>query len=307
MKHSHRLCCGLRWVLLLILLGYTSACGIFRLRHHRWEQQVTRTPEGILEHSLPFTLAGGDDALLLVHGFGDGPGIWQTLAPGLQAEGFTVRAMRLPGWGESPAVKRGIRRADWEAAIVQELETLRTHHRRVGVLAHSLGGCLTALLAAQQALPADGLILYAPMVAVSNARSPVLPARTWHEIGRRIVPGGMLIESLFSDHARVIEPRPRSERDPFVPAGLFIELYSAMDALQAAPRALSIPLRMVLPGEDDVIDLQAARQWLEELTAPAAELYVEEAAGHVLPLEVDPELEAARIRRWFDEKISSNP
>jgi len=285
-------------ILLLILPG---ACTVFKLRHRQWEKKITRDAEGVAEFSKAFEMGEGRAALLLVHGFGDGPHVWEKLAPALEAEGFTVRALRLPGWGESPEAKQDITRADWLLHIQSELAELRTAHAPIIVLAHSMGGCLTTLLAVKEELDADGLILYAPMFEVSNARSPLLPTRTWFKIGDKILPKNMLVESLFPDHARVHPPRPRTRRDPYVPAHIFAELYAGMDELAEAPARASVPVRLVLPGEDRVIDTAYALDWFKRLEAPSKTLHIEEPAGHVLPLDLDFTREAQRVRVWIEE------
>jgi len=289
--------------LLPLVLLLPGACTVFKLRHRQWEKQMTRDADGVADFSRAFETGEGRAALLLVHGFGDGPHVWEHLAPALDAEGFTVRALRLPGWGEPPGAKLTITRADWLAHIQSELAELRKEHRPVIVAAHSMGACLSALLAVRGELDADGLVLYAPMFAVSNTRSPLLPTRAWFKIGDRILPKNMLVESLFPDHARVYAPRPRTRRDPFVPARIFTELYAGMDELAAAPATVSLPVRLVLPGEDKVIDTEYARDWFERLSAPSKTLHTEEAAGHVLPLDLDFTGEARRLRVWVGEKV----
>lgn len=282
--------------LCLLPLG---ACAVFSHRHRRWDRHITRGEDGVAEYSRPFAKGEGETALLLIHGFGDGPGVWERLAPALAEEGFHVRAMRLPGWGEPLAAKRALSPGDWEDAIIGEIAALRKTHARVIVAGHSLGGCLSASLAVRDKLDADALILYAPMFAVSDARSPVLPTRRWFAFGRAILPQRMVVESLFPDHTRVAEPRPRSQRDPFVPLGLFTLLYEAMDEVENTPVTISMPLRMVLPGEDEVVRSDVARAWFERLQAPEKTLREISEAGHVLPLDVDPGKESGAIRRWL--------
>lgn len=273
---------------------------MFQTRYRHWNKQIERDEEGIALFARPRSYEGGPAAILLVHGFGDGPQVWESLAPALNAEGFTVRALRLPGWGEPPQAKQKITRQDWLQHIRDEIAELRGEYSSVFVAAHSMGGCLSALLAVRGDLDADGLILYAPMFGVSNARSPLLPTRTWFEIGDKILPDRMLVESLFPDHARVNEPRPRTRRDPFVPARIFGELYAAMDELALESARVPFPVRLVLPGKDHVIDLQTARTWYETLESPSKTLHMEDPAGHVLPLDMDPSLEARRVSEWVN-------
>ncbi|MDA3874769.1 MAG: alpha/beta fold hydrolase [Kiritimatiellae bacterium] len=285
----------------LFLLPLCS-CAVFTYRYNSWDKNVTRTPEGVLEFAQASTRGHGDNALLLVHGFGDGPHVWNHLAPELARKGYTVRAMRLPGWNEPIETKRNITLDDWERAIQRELVELNDTHNKVGVLAHSMGGCLVTVLAQKNQLDADALVLYAPMFEVSSARSPILKTSTWFKIGDTILPERMIIESMFADHARVNKPRPKTRRDPFSPLNIFRLLYADMDRFDAQTPSISIPVRLVLPGKDRVVHSPRSRQWFDSLRAESKTLHEETPAGHVLPLDVDVLAEVDRLTIWLSEQ-----
>lgn len=297
-----------KWLrrLLLLTMGMfllpLCSCAVFTYRYHSWEKNVTRTPDGVLEFAQASTRGSGDNALLLVHGFGDGPQVWNHLAPVLAEKGYTVRAMRLPGWNEPMDVKRDITLEAWEGAIQRELQALNNTHEKVGVLAHSMGGCLVTVLAQKDQLDADALVLYAPMFEVSSARSPLLKTSTWFKIGDQILPEDMIIESLFADHARVNEPRPKTQRDPFSPLNIFRLLYAEMDRFDGQTQAISIPVRLVLPGKDRVVRSQRSLEWFAALQTESKTLHQESAAGHVLPLDVDVLAEVDRLTIWLGEQ-----
>lgn len=293
-----------------LLTGLVLVAGMLalvQLRYRSWERHIERTPGGIARFALPFTVGTGSEALLLVHGFGDSPRVWSDLAPALAAHGYTVHAMRLPGWGEPLSAKAHITREDWLAAVERKTEVLRAQHPSLIVIAHSLGGALTAELAIHGRLDADALILYAPMIAVSAARSPLLTPRQWFEIGRRLFPAWMPVESPFPDHLRTGIPRPRTLRDPFVPYHFYHSLYETMDALHAPNIRVDVPVHMVLPGEDRVVCSPAATAWLERLAAPCRSLHTEARAGHVLPLNLDVSREAERIHHWIRNRLIQTP
>jgi len=271
-------------------------------RHQKWEQTVNRNSDGLLDFAQARTWGEGDNALLLVHGFGDGPYVWKTLGPALADKGYTVRVMRLPGWNETIETKRTITLSDWESAVQSELLELKNTHKHVAVLAHSLGGCVTTVLAQDQELSADALVLYAPMLEVSSARSPILKTSTWFKIGNTLLPDSIIIESMFADHARVNPPRPKTERDPFNPKNIFEMIYTEMDRFENQAPRVTLPLRLVLPGEDRVINNQRSQLWFEDLVAPQKDLFIDEAAGHVLPLDVDVLAESDRLVLWLTEQ-----
>ncbi|MCC5845524.1 MAG: alpha/beta fold hydrolase [Verrucomicrobia bacterium] len=293
-------------VLLAALTLPMGACAVFNVRYRSWDRDIERDGDGVALFALPYTLGEGDTALLLVHGFGDSPQVWSKLAPELAERGYTVRAMRLPGWGEPPAVKRTVSREQGFEAIESEIEALREEHEQVVVLAHSMGGALTSWLAVHDRLDTDALVLYAPMFDISDERSPVLSTRQWFEVGDRILPRRMLVESLFPDHARVHPPRPRTLRDPFVPNHIYRLLYQTMDELREADARMDFPVHLVLPGEDRVVRNDTAKAWFEALTAPVKTLHIEEPAGHVLPLDINFSREADRIHLWIQRNVMQN-
>lgn len=295
------------WLILTALIMPMGACTVFNVRYRSWDRNIERDADGVAVFALPYTLGDGDTALLLVHGFGDSPQVWSELAPELAERGYTVRAMRLPGWGEPPAVKRALRRKEWFEAIEAEVHALRKTHPEVVVLAHSMGGALTAWLAVNDRLEADALVLYAPMFDIANDRSPVLSTRQWFEVGDRILPRRMLVESLFPDHARVNPPRPRTLRDPFVPNHIYRLLYQTMDDLREPGARVNFPVQLVLPGEDRVVRSDAAEAWFKALQAPAKTLHIEEPAGHVLPMDLHFSREADRIHLWIQKQGINNP
>lgn len=297
-KFHHSITKRIGQIVLLALILPAGPAAVFSIRLRNWERQVERDEDGVAEFAGAYTLEGMETAFLLVHGFGDTPQVWFQLAPELAKRGNTVRAMRLPGWGEPVAAKRRTRREDWFAAIEQELRALRKTHRTVVVLGHSKGGALCAWLATHGRLDADALILYAPMFEISNERSPLLSARQWYSLGHKLLPGRMTVESLFGDHVRVAEPRSRTQRDPFVPVSLYRSLFELMRELRETSAQTDMPVRLVLPGEDAVVNSGAAREWFDSLSAPSKRLDIEEPAGHVLPLEMNAAAEAVALHTW---------
>ncbi|MDF3130157.1 alpha/beta fold hydrolase [Kiritimatiellaeota bacterium B1221] len=271
-------------------------------RYDKWNKSVTRTPEGILTFSQAQTYGEGKNALVLIHGFGDGPHVWKTLAPALAEKGYYVSAIRLPGWGEPLDVKRQIEIEDWENCIRNEIGHLRKDHPHVAVMAHSMGACISTVMAQAGTLNADALVLYAPMLEVSSERSPLFKTRTWYKIGSKILPRNMIIESVFPDHARVNAPRPKTERDPFTPKQIYDHLYTEMDRFEAQPAQSPLPVRLVLPGKDRVVSNERSQRWFNDLEAPDKILFIEEPAGHVLPLDVDVLAESDRLVVWLNKQ-----
>ncbi len=292
-------------VLLFMLVLSTLAlnsCTVLKLRYDAWNRSVHRSPDGVLAHARPSSQGEGDTALLLIHGFGDGPHVWKAMAAELANRQYHVRAMRLPGWNEPMDVKRSVKADDWEEAVVQEVQALQKEHTTVVILAHSLGGCVSISATQVGKVHPDGLILYAPLLRVSSARSPILTTRQWYKIGSCILPDRMILESPFPDHVVRATPRPRTERDPFIPVTLYDELYTVITRVEQQESRTSFPVRLILPETDRVVDSEVSRAWFQRLQAPGKELHIAENTGHVLPLDLDPVVESDRISEWLKAK-----
>lgn len=276
-----------------------SSCAVFNWRYQQWNAEVVRNDAGVLSHAEARSFGHGDHALLLIHGFGDGPHVWDPLALELEAQGFAVRCMRLPGWNEPIEVKRRIQLEDWEEAVTREFNALSATHKSTGILAHSLGGALAVSMVQSGALQPEALVLYAPMFAISNDRSPLLPTRTWFRIGQTLLPDGMILESLFEEQSETGRARPRTRRDPFVPVHLYKEIYRLIDRNKNSSPVLPCPVRLVLPANDRVVDSKAASRWLTSIQAPSSQVVTPPRTGHLLPLDLDPQQESQQIKTWY--------
>ena len=305
MKTQRHLVRWTRWIVYGAMAGGTlllSSCAMFRWRYQNWNKYVVRNADGVLDHAEAYTRGDGDNALLLIHGFGDGPHVWNELAPLLAEKGYTVRCMRLPGWCEPVDEKRTTTLQDWQKAVADEMASLRRDHGKVAVLAHSLGAGLATWMAQGGTARPDALALYAPMFGISNVRSPLLPTRTWFRIGERVLPDHMILESLFEDHSEAGNARPRTRRDPFVPVAMYKELYRLMDERDAQEPRLSCPVRLALPEKDRVVDSAKSLDWFDAVDAPSKTNLTLPGTGHVLPLDLDALAETDRLVLWLQKQ-----
>jgi alpha-beta hydrolase superfamily lysophospholipase len=249
-----------------------------------WERAIARDADGVRQGCEAFTRGHGDTALLLIHGFADSPAVYQNMAPALAEKGLTCRAMRLPYFATPMSDYRRTSAAAWRQAVGEELAALRQTHRRVVVVAHSLGGAVAVDYLADHPEAADGVVLLAPLLEVSDRRSPLLPPQTWYRLLDHLV--------LFTDRVAVpfppdlsdAEARAALKTDRFIPRGLYRELFdlTARNRQRTAP--FPLPVFLVLAGNDEIIDNQAAERFFQQCASPRRLKYVPE-AGHVLPLE----------------------
>jgi pimeloyl-ACP methyl ester carboxylesterase len=107
-----------------------------------------------------------DEAIVLIHGITSSSLSWIRVARPL-AGNARVIAVDLKGHGDSERPPRGYRLADQAGEVAGLIEHLRL--RRIRLMGHSWGGAISALLAADPALPITRVVLEDPAISVASA------------------------------------------------------------------------------------------------------------------------------------------
>jgi carboxylesterase len=108
-----------------------------------------------------FLLPGGEDGVVLLHGFTASPVEVRQLGNFLHAQGYTVSAPLLPGHGTHPDDLNRVQYADWVQTTENAVEALKTRCKRVFIGGESMGG-LIAMRIAELHPELAGVLLYAP-------------------------------------------------------------------------------------------------------------------------------------------------
>lgn len=252
----------------------------------------------------PFTLnPSGAPALLLIHGFADGPSVFAQIAPLLAEAGFAVRALHLPGSGGPPAEMAGTTLPIWRLEIDREIADLRQADpgRPIWLVGHSLGGALAFDAALRSSNRIAGLVLLAPLIDVSRARSPLLAPRQWFWILDHLLVFSDIVESRLPADLHDPEARAAYQTDKFIHRDIYRALFDAMD--QVAPRAAEWrgPLLTIISPSDQIVDSAASRFFFEATNAAPAKLSAQYSSGHVLPLDHGHDKVAAKIAHFVRE------
>ena len=259
----------------------------------------------------PFTLhPAGAPAVLLVHGFADGPAVFAQLAPPLAEAGFAVRAMHLPGSGIPPAETAGTSLDTWRAAIDREITALRTSDpsRPVWLVGHSLGGALAFDTALRPANAVTGLVLLAPLIEPSDVRSPLLSSRQWFNLLSRALLFSRIVESRLPADLRDPDARAAYRTDKYIHRDIYRSLFAATDAIRPRAADWTGPLLVVLSPDDQIVNPAATRAFFAAAArARPAELVEQPGDGHVLPLEASHPALAARIVRFIQSSSAPLP
>ncbi len=304
---------GRRWMMTaalaviggLIALFVGSDAGYSVWTHHqlkKWEQSVQRHADGVRKGCHEFSLGDGDPALLLVHGYGTCPAVYQNMAPALAERGFYCRALRLPGFGEPIPAYRQTSAEKWSKEIHRHVTRANENHDRVWLVAHSLGGAavLQYLLNDHPDAPVDGVVLLAPAIGISGKRSPLLPARTWFELLDTCLMFSHVVKNDLPVRAHDPEVPKKIVRSKFVPRKVFREMFKTLDRIQKGSRDLDRPVLMVLARHDTVIKNDDAQQLYEQLKATRKKLIWLDKSRHIIPLDCGMDTTVRAIEAFTD-------
>ncbi|OGV42058.1 MAG: hypothetical protein A2X46_05770 [Lentisphaerae bacterium GWF2_57_35] len=270
----------------------------------RTEKQIERDASGLRKGCESFTVGSGKTAILMVHGFADSPAIFRPMASVLAEEGYTCRAMRLPGAGMPVDAARYVTRQMWEDEIYLEIRKLRKTHAQVWLLGHSLGGGLATRVAAQHPDEIAGVVLLAPLFEVSSRRSPVLTARQWFDMAYRTLLFTDVLEIAFARDMKDRTALAIDRRDQFIPFNIYCELFGLVDSLQSIAPQVRRPLLVVVSNDDRVVDSNAARTFFRACASEKKLLLETQEAGHVIPIDRGWETTAQSIGRFIEQERS---
>lgn len=258
------------------------------IRRHRWEQTLSRDGHGVFSGAAAYTLGEGKTALLLLHGFADTPAVWQRLATHLARQGdFTCHALRLPGAAERSATAAQLSLPAWRCAIISEIKALRATAKQVWVVGHSLGGALAIDVALLHPELIHGIALFAPLIAVSRKRSPILPPKVWFGLARLLLSLSPTFESPFSQQGVALDdPSFSYTRDRFIPFAVYRALFKLIQENALKAPQVTHPIFAAVPLKESVVDPVATLKWLAQTPTTAHKTIIElPESGHTTLLE----------------------
>lgn len=159
-------------------------------------QMSQRKPEDV-RVNLPFELLASTSVpyrgkFLLIHGLNDSPYVFTDVAAALSKRGFDVRAILLPGHGNSPEAQLRMSYTKWIGAAREQLRLWDESNSSPMYLGgFSLGGVIATALAIEHG-NVEGLLLFSP--AYKSSMNHLL---RWSSIYAKFKPwvfGGMIIE-----------------------------------------------------------------------------------------------------------------
>lgn len=289
--------------LLILTLFILARVGYPALTHSRAErsaQSVERNEDGLAKGSEPFQVGEGDTALLLIHGFASSPSVFSEMAPELAKAGVECRALHLPGFGEMPSNMLRVAEAEWRDAVADGVERAKADGKKVWLVGHSLGGTLALDYALAHPENLEGLVLLAPMIKVSSRRSLGLSPEVGQRVMNSILPRNAFLEVLFPVDLNARSHEVDELRDRFLPVAMYDALFRAAAAVMGRGDELKLPVLVVVPGSDRVINSAATRDYFSTIASERKELISAPRAAHVIPLDYGWEDVTREIKSFID-------
>jgi carboxylesterase len=293
-------------ILLVPIVFWLSADLLYSILVKRsyalWEATIERDRDGVRAGCAEYTVGHGSTALLLVHGFGDSPAVWQRMAPTLATKGFTCNVMRLPHFATTHDEYCRTTADEWSAAVLDHLAALRKTHERVIVVGHSLGCAVILDALADHPKAADAVVLIGPLVEIAATRSPFFRPRTWFNIADNLF--------VFTDRVGLVRPwRDLHDEealklikvDRFMSRAVYRQLFRLLDRNQARAPSLKVPLLMVLAQDDPVVDNAAAERFFDDCKAPMGTLKLLDDSDHMIPMDIQWGEVVHHIERFVEQ------
>lgn len=232
---------------------------------------------------------------LLVHGFTATPDEMRSVADALEARGFPIAGVQLPGHGSHVGDLNRATWTDWTAAVHTAATELSTANRPVVAIGMSLGALLSLHLAATTELVrVAGVVCCGTPLALTDWRLRVLP---W--LYR--LPGVRALGLTLPKRGRDIsdtELRRQSRAYDAIPLNGVVELLALQQEVRALLPRVRVPTLILHGRNDHTAPFENAALLANALPHAPVEQHVFERSWHVLTEDVEREAVAERVVRF---------
>lgn len=215
---------------------------------------------GLALHCRTWLPAGAPVAsVLIVHGFAEHSGRYERVAARLNAAGYAVRALDLRGHGLSEGRRTSIVRfADYVDDARRALQLSRAEWPDIPrmLLGHSMGGLVALLLALEDPIDVDALVLSAPAACPGDVSAAMVAAG---KMMSRLMPDAPVVKLPLNAISRDPDVVAAYNADPLVfptriRARLGAELLAAMEQAHQRLPSLRVPLLVMQGTADRLVD-----------------------------------------------------
>jgi alpha-beta hydrolase superfamily lysophospholipase len=299
---------GALWVFNLLVRGYLLGIDVQFKTISGSEPRLNYAyalPEGSPPEGLP------RGRLIILHGYGDHSGRHEHVLQAMAARGLACYALDFRGHGRSAGKPGFVRHWDEHLQDLSRflaIEELRESGPPIFVLGHSHGGLIAVAAGMRGQLnQCRGVILVAPYLRL---KMPVPRfKRMLGAVGSHLFPS-LAIKSglngpMLTRDQQMIE---RGRNDPYC-RGIatprwFTEAGRVQREVGRTPEKFSLPLLMLLPGEDTVADERASEAFFDRCRSSDKTVIAYPGNRHELLRELDREKVFVEIDGWINQRLA---
>ncbi len=221
---------------------------IVEVERYLSKTQMEQRTDDDIQYNLPFELSAAQDVpyrgkFMLFHGLNDSPYVWSDIAPELTRRGFDVRAILLPGHGNSPEAQLDMSYTRWIKAARDQLHYwIVDENTPVFLGGFSLGGVIATAMAVERG-DVDGMLLFSP--AYKSSMNHLLRWSSIYSVFKPWIFGGMIIEDNPTKYNSI----------PVNGATQYYKTTKYLKRIWGSTR-LSMPVLMVASTDDSVVDVE---------------------------------------------------
>lgn len=246
----------------------------------------------VLPGAEPFSAPGGPHGALVLHGFTGTPQSMRGLAKAFAAAGFAVELPLLPGHGTTVEDMATTGWDDWSGTAEAAYQELAARCDRVVVAGLSMGGTLTAWLAAAHPEIAG-------IVAINPAIDP--PAPSFIEMLRGILQSGTTVMPAVGND--IADPNETELAYDGVPVASMLSLVERGEDLYGRLGDVSCPVLIMNSPQDHVVPPVSSDVLASKVSGPVERVSLDR-SYHVATLDYDKdEIESRAVE--FARKVTT--
>ena len=239
-----------------------------------------------MEGAEPFFLPGGEQGVLLIHGFTGSPGEIRLLGEYLHQKGYTVLAPRLCGHGATVEEMSKTRWSHWYAGVEDGYHILKSLCKYIAVVGLSMGGLLALKLGSEY--PVDCLVSLSTPIYIVDKRLDMLPV---YRVFREFVPKKRRVYA-------GIKPKYSAgyNATPLSSLSSLLDLIQHVDSL--LPK-ITIPLLIMQARFEHTVEPKSASHIYDKVGSKDKKIIWLEKSGHIITLDVEREQVFEEVADWI--------
>jgi carboxylesterase len=229
----------------------------------------------VLAGAEPFSAIGGNEGVLVLHGFTGSPHSLRGVAEALADSGMTVELPLLPGHGTAIDDLLPCRWSDWSSAAEEAYLSLAARCTKVAIVGLSMGGTLTCWLAERHP-EVVGVVLVNPLVEppADDARDAIAEI---YRSGTAVAPG------IGSD---IAEPGVTELAYDGTPLAAVLSLFEGVEGVALGLADISCPVLLFSSRTDHVVAPSNGDLVVDSVSGPCERIWLER-SYHVATLDYD--------------------